>query len=210
MGADERLFSNIHTAGCNRHYIRWHSPSGEETLSSYVQEVKRQLEHFQSPILVGVSLGGIIAMELREVMPVQKTILVSSVKTREEMPAYFHWVRALRMNEWMPPSFMKNSTPFIKPFISGTSDEATFRLFKAMLHDTDENFMGWSIRQVLHWNRISYTPGNLVHIHGTNDFVFPIGNLRSCDYRITGGAHDMILSSPVEISEILTREIAKV
>jgi pimeloyl-ACP methyl ester carboxylesterase len=209
LGADERLFNLIDTGPCRKHFIRWHQPKDSDTFANYVIHIKKQVEHLDRPVLIGVSLGGMVAMELRELMPVRKSILVSSVKSRNDMPGYIDWVRAFHFNEWIPPSVMKFTAPFMKPFLCGPSDEKTYELFKAMLHDADESFIRWSLRQVMQWPRTSFVPGNIIHIHGTDDVVFPIDNIQDCNYRIPGGAHDMILSKPKEISEILSREIAE-
>src|SRR4030095_16402457 len=207
LGADERLFDNIRTVSCNRHFVRWHKPAPQESLQNYVQAIAKQLESLHHPVLVGVSLGGIVAMELRELFPVEKTILISSVKSKQELPSFFARVKAFRLADIFPPALLKHSTPWIRPFISGASDEANYQLFLKMLHATDDAFIRWSIQQVLHWEREAYTPGNVIHMHGTEDYVFPYRNIIHCDYSIQGGAHDMILSKAAEISDILAKEI---
>ena len=207
LGADERLFDNIRTVSCNRHFVRWHKPAPQESLQNYIQAIAKQLESLHRPVLVGVSLGGIVAMELRELFPVEKTILISSVKSKQELPSYFSLVKAFRLADIFPPAFLKHSTPWIRPFISGAYDAAHYELFLKMLHATDDAFIRWSIQQVLHWERDTYTPGNIVHLHGTTDYVFPYSNISQCNYSIEGGAHDMILSRSDEISDILAREL---
>ena len=149
-----------------------------------------------------------MAMELRELIDVRKTIIISSVKTSHEMPGYFAWMRTFRVNEWIPPFAMKHSASLMRPFLCGMSEEKPFELFKAMLQDADEAFLRWSLRQVMHWRRTSYSPGPIVHIHGSADLTFPISNIRDCTYTIPGGTHDMILSKPEEISRILEKEIS--
>src|ERR1044071_2060901 len=97
LGADERLFEFIETGNCKKHFIKWVKPQADESLQSYVQKIKDQVSSCELPVLVGVSLGGIIAMELREIMPVKKTILIASVKNKSEMPGYFNLINKIRL-----------------------------------------------------------------------------------------------------------------
>ncbi|MEO5570171.1 MAG: alpha/beta hydrolase [Bacteroidia bacterium] len=207
LGADERLFDFISINGCSKQFIKWVKPGKNEPLSSYLLKLKDQVMSNKPPVLIGVSLGGIIAMELRELISVEKTIIISSVKTKEEMPHFFNWVRKTRLNEIIPPALIKKSAGLIKPFISDAKNKKALKLFKAMLHDTDNDFIYRSIKFVLEWQRTSYNNENLIHIHGTKDIVFPIRNINNCDYKITGGAHDIIMSRPEEINKILIKEI---
>lgn len=81
------------------------------------------------------------------------------------------------------------------------------QLFNEMFRDADENFIEWAIKMVLGWKRESYDGTNLVHIHGTKDLVFPMRFVKNSDYIIKGGSHDIVMSSPKEISRIIEKEI---
>ncbi|HKR07506.1 MAG TPA: alpha/beta hydrolase [Bacteroidia bacterium] len=207
LGADERIFSFINLKDCNKQFIKWVIPEKNESFQTYLLKIKEQIVIKQPPVIIGVSLGGIIAMELRDLIPVEKTIIISSVKTKKEMPAFFNWIRITGINKIMSPSLLKKSAVLIKPLITDTSNEKAMHLFKTMLHDADNDFIKRAIKFVLQWKRMSYNKENLIHIHGTKDLVFPLKNIRHYDYKITGGAHDMIMSKPEEINKILIKEI---
>lgn len=207
LGADERLFSFIRLPPCTSQFIYWKVPSPTDTFESYIGELKKQIDSKVPPVLIGVSLGGIIAMELRERMPVEKTILISSVKTKSEMPGYFNLIRNLRLNSLIPPSVLKKLAPLVRRFIADPRNPETMKIFKAMIRDSDNQFIHRAIEFVLKWNRQDYVKKNLVHLHGTADFVFPFRNIREPDFRIEGGTHDMVMSKAEEISRILLREL---
>ncbi len=145
-------------------------------------------------------------MELREMIPVEKTIIISSVKTRAEMPAILNLVRLMNLNNIVPLWLTKKiavHTPVItegRPIDSKT-------LFEQMLYDADDVFLRWAMQAALDWKRSTYDKKNLVHIHGTKDLVFPFRNISDCNYTVKGGTHGMIMSKPREISEILKKEI---
>jgi pimeloyl-ACP methyl ester carboxylesterase len=209
LGADERMFNFINLNGCTKQFIKWVKPEKNASFNTYLLKIKEQIKIGEPIILIGVSLGGIVAMELRELIPVEKTIIISSVKTKAEVPFFFKLIRLLRINKIISPTLMKKSALLIKPFIADTSNEKAMQLFKAMLYDTDNEFIKRSIQFVLDWKRSSYHNENLIHIHGTKDLVFPLKNINHCDFKIRGGAHDMIMSKPQEINKILIAEIFK-
>jgi len=208
LGADKRLFEFIRTESSQNHYVHWVKPDAGESLQDYVKKIKEQVASVESPVLVGVSLGGIVAMELREMIPVSKTILISSIKCSEEKPTYFEWVKMIHLNEFIPPSLLKKGAPWIKPFLDSSNKEEAFRLFQEMAFDADEDFINWGIRKVLDWEKADYDKTNIVHIHGTSDMVFPIRHLKHCDYPIAGGSHDIIMARADDVNTILAKEIA--
>src|SRR6187397_3242844 len=156
LGADKRLFEFVRIDNCIPHYIHWIKPGRDEGLRSYVEKIKEQVSSIEQPVLIGVSMGGIVAMELRELMPVSKTILISSIKNMAEKPAYFNWVKKTHLNDLIPPAFLKKSAPFIKPFYSHAGKDDAFKLFMQMAFDADEDFIEWGIRKVLDWDKSAY------------------------------------------------------
>lgn len=206
LGADERLFKFIKLQNCEVQFVKWEKPQKNELWISYLNKIKSRIT-LAEPILIGVSLGGIVAMELREMMPVQKTILVSSIKNKFERPPYFNFIKKIRLNEKISAQQLKKASGIIKPLISDMSNKKALKLFSEMVKDADDDFISWGISQVLNWQKETYNPEKLIHIHGTRDIVFPLHYIKHCNYKIKGGSHDMIMSKPEEINEILNREI---
>lgn len=207
IAADERIFGLLELHDCTKQFIKWNKPEKRQSFSSYLRNVEEQIKTSEPVVLIGQSLGGIMAMELRELIPVEKTILISSVKCKSEMPSSFEWIRRTKLNEMIPVSIIKKSAPIIKPMIEDTSNEDAWNRFKGMLKDSDNDFMKSAFRYALEWDRTEYKNENLVHIHGTNDKVFPLKNILSCDYIIKDGSHDMVMTRAEDISKILNKVI---
>lgn len=206
LGTDERLFRFIDLKDCRKHFVKWVKPAKNETLHSYLLKLKEQIIIDEPPVIVGVSLGGIAAMEFREMIPVEKTIIISSVKIRSEMPAIFNLVHRSRLNTMVPMWLLKKLALF-GPVITGSRSPNSTTLLEEMLRDADDDFFYWGMQAALDWRRKTYDKKDLIHIHGTKDLVFPLRNLTHCDYPIKDGTHGMIMSKPREINEILRREI---
>jgi pimeloyl-ACP methyl ester carboxylesterase len=207
LGADQRLFNFIATNKYNTHFINWDKPKENESMHSYVKRIMESIKFHEPPVLVGVSLGGMLAMELRELIPVKKTILISSVKAKSEMPVYFSLLKKSMLHQIVPVSVIKKSAILLKPFISDPRNKDAMQLFKMMVNESDDDFIKWALQLVMEWERTDCNKDNLIHIHGTKDLVFPLKNIKNCDYIIEGGKHDMIMTNASEINKILEYEI---
>src|SRR5690625_5438983 len=56
----------------------------------YVKRMTKVIKH-ETPILIGVSFGGVIVQEMAKLLPIEKTIIISSVKSRREFPRYMRF-----------------------------------------------------------------------------------------------------------------------
>ena len=54
------------------------------------------------PVLIGLSFGGMISVEIAKQMPIEKIVLVSSVCCRKELPFFMKVVSALNLNRLIP------------------------------------------------------------------------------------------------------------
>ncbi len=207
LGADHRLFRFLDFGHHEASVLRWIPPSPGELFNDYLRRSAASFELNDPVILIGVSLGALAAMELREMMPVKKTILISGIKNKFEMPPYFRWFRKTNIHHKIPPHYFKDAALLLKPLVSDGQNKEGRNLFNEMVRDADERFIIWGIDAALHWNRSSYDRNMLVHIHGSGDFVFPSRYLSHCDYLIEGGTHDLVMSRYAEINRILENEL---
>src|SRR5690625_7569048 len=56
----------------------------------YVKRMAKGIKH-EKTILIGVSFGGVIVQEMAKLLPIEKTIIISSVKSRREFPRYMRF-----------------------------------------------------------------------------------------------------------------------
>src|SRR5687768_45663 len=90
LGADRRIFKHLHVDRVNFNFIDWIPPKHGESMQSYARRLSRQLENTEA-ILLGVSFGGMMAIELSRIFPVSGVVLISSIKTHAELP---FWMRS--------------------------------------------------------------------------------------------------------------------
>ena len=87
LAANPSIFKNIKldTDRFEIHFLEWMIPYEEESISEYALRFCSKIKH-SNAVLVGVSFGGIIAQEMNLVHNFRKIVIISSVKTRQELP----------------------------------------------------------------------------------------------------------------------------
>lgn len=208
MGADERLFNRLQFPdNYTAHYLKWLTPQPDEAYTDYAARMAACISH-ENVTLLGVSFGGMLSLEIARQRPVNKIILVSSIKNTQERPTYLNFVRRSGLLNLLrlPDSILfKRRGLLVKPFLQIESAEEK-ELLADYLNKRSYDYMRWSIRQVVHWKN-DVMPGKVVHIHGGKDRPFPIRFIRP-DYTIPDGGHMMVLNRAAEINEILKKELA--
>ena len=97
LGADCRIYKNIDLQGYDVVYIEWIDPAKTDTLATYAQKLIDKYHIVPGSIVIGNSLGGMLAMEIAKKVDLNKTILISSIKTVGEAPLYFKFFRITRL-----------------------------------------------------------------------------------------------------------------
>ena len=76
LGADERVFKYLDFPGYEPVFIRWLQPTKEEAIEHYSKRLTEQIGTSR-PVLIGLSFGGIIAIEVAKVIDTEKIILIA-------------------------------------------------------------------------------------------------------------------------------------
>ena len=208
LGADERIFKNLNIPETNFHYVRWLQPRVNESLSDYARRLSAQLPD-DSPTILGVSFGGMMAIEIAKLRPVSKIILISSIKTCADIPVWMKTCGTCKLDKLLPKSRagfrkLKVMRP-IQNYFLGAHTEEEKKIANEYRDNVDPVYIRWAIRQVLSWKN-DWVPENLVHLHGGNDHIFPVKKMKP-DYIIPGGGHFMIMDRCTDISDILKKVV---
>ena len=100
------------------HLLEWILPVANESIQSYAKRMA-QLVHHQEVVLVGVSFGGILVQEMAAFLQVKKVIIISSVKSSEELPLRMKFAKATKIYKLIPTRLLKNVN-FLLKFAFGT------------------------------------------------------------------------------------------
>jgi len=203
LGADERVFQNLDLTECDVTFIKWVAPFKDESIVDYAARLLTQITT-QEPILIGLSFGGMMAIEVAKLIPVKKVILISSAKTKKEIPFYFRWAGALRLNKLLPARLLKSANAFTYWYF-GVVDNSERKMLQVILNDTDPMFLKWAIDKIVHWKNVTVSD-NAVHIHGTKDRILPLRYVKA-DHTIPGGGHFMVWNKADEIAALIKKII---
>lgn len=203
LGADERVLQKIDFFGFTTIFIKWVVPQEKETIEDYATRILNQITTTK-PILIGLSFGGIIAVEVAKLIATEKIILISSAKTKNEIPFYYRLVGKFGFHKMLPVRFFKNPN-FITHWFFGSKSIFDKQFLRQTLVDTDSHFLKWAIDKIVRWTNQTQAK-NIFHIHGENDKILPLSSV-NCNVIIKNGGHLMILNKADEISDLLRQQL---
>src|SRR6185312_10315269 len=140
LGADTRIYNNIDLHDHDVICIDWIEPHKTDTLATYAQKLIHQYHITPGSIVIGNSLGGMIAIEISKMIRLDKVILISSIKTVDEAPAYFNFFRALPLYKIIPGKTFTSLGFLFKPLFGKMSDADAW-LFRDMLKNSSPSFL---------------------------------------------------------------------
>jgi len=207
LAASSKIFERIQLPEeeFETHLLEWFLPKPNETLEGYAERMAEEIKH-DDAVLIGVSFGGILVQEIARIKQVRKTIIISSVKCVDEFPLRMKVAKNTKAYKLIPTSMFSN-VEFLLKYGIGVKVKERLELYKMYLSVNDKKYLDWAIEHVLIWAR-KEADENVVHIHGDNDDVFPIKNIKNCIV-VKGGTHAMILFKYKWMNENLPRIITE-
>lgn len=184
------------------HYLKWMKPLDvEEKIDNYALRLSAEITE-ENPVLVGVSFGGIMVQELAKFLNPRKVIIISSVKSPDELPQRFRFAKFTKIYKLFPIKVIENFEDYTKYFLGKTLKKKA-DLYKKYLYVRSKESLKWSIYNIIKWEQIKPIE-NIIHIHGSADSVFPIKNIKNA-IEIKEGTHIMILTKAKKISKIIDK-----
>lgn len=186
------------------HLLEWEIPLENETLQAYAKRIAAKVTH-ESPVLVGVSFGGVLVQEMKAFLQPQKVIIISSVKANTEFPRRFKIAKTTKAYKLIPTQLFENVESLMKFSFGSSIVKQRLVLYQKFLSVRDKRYLDWAIEQIINWDRNVIDP-EIVHIHGDADEVFPPKYLKEF-IPVRGGTHIMILSKYKWLNENLPKII---
>ena len=204
LGADKRMFQNYSFDGFNVIHIDWILPFQNETFQSYAFRISENMND-ENAILIGLSFGGMLSVEISKIKRFKKIFLLSSAKTKSEIPFYYKVLGKLNLLEIIPVSFFK-SVNFLTHFVFGAKTNSEKILLKDIVKNTENSFMKWALHQIINWKNKDFDR-NIVHIQGNRDLILPHYFVKY-NYLIESGTHFMTLNKSKKIEQIILDNLA--
>ena len=188
-------------------FIDWKQPEPGESLEHYVHRMADEIDPSEPFHLAGLSFGGIIAQEINEFLDPEKTILISTIQNRGEMPAYMKFSSRFSAHKAVPVQFFTSDKVLSYSFFRNLYDPRLPKL-NEFFTQKDPVYLKWSINEVINWHPKEVNFKEIYRMHGDKDIVFPVSQVHNADI-IKGGSHIMVLQKPKEVSKLLEQYLLK-
>lgn len=205
LGADQRVFRNIHLPGREIFHLQWIQPEKKEAIGHYAERLCSMIST-PSPIIIGLSFGGMMAVEIAKIIPDTSVILISSIKKKQEMPLWMKGLKFCHADKMLPSkqfssfSILRKFRP-VQNFFLGVETEEEKKIANDYRDTVDPEYMNWTIHQVLFWKN-EFIPPVCYHIHGSKDRIFPVKGV-SPTHIVKDGGHLMVMNKAAAVNKIL-------
>jgi hypothetical protein len=205
LGTTEQLFSNTVIKGAEFIVLDWPLPEKDDTMQSYAKKFLPQIDTSGPFCLMGVSFGGMLCTELSKLILPQKTFLISTCKSRSELPWF------IRLFKYIPVYKYINEKKHRKMAYHGRwivgFGKAYIPEFLGMVDSMKDNYFKYCMHIIVNWNGTEF-PKNAVHIHGTGDRLLLYRCVKA-DHTIKDGSHAMVVFRAEEINKIVEQELGR-
>jgi pimeloyl-ACP methyl ester carboxylesterase len=200
LAADKRVFRHIRLPeGYEEVCMDWIPPQPGESLKGYAWRMSEQINHEEPFVLAGLSFGGMLAVEIAKKILPHRLILIASISHHGQLPSYYRRAWQIGLQHLVTPAMIKNGV-FLKRLLTAESPEDK-AIIKQMARDMDPAFIKWAMEAIVRWETDDTLP-ELIHIHGTADYILPY-KLTSPSISIPKGGHLMIFDRAGEINKVL-------
>lgn len=203
QGADKRLFDSISvdTSLFTLKFIEYGTPEKSMDMKNFAYSLISKMDTLHPYILLGVSMGGMICVELNEHLNPQKTIIISSAKNRKELPFRYRFQKTIPLYKIFPERFLLEGAKIMQPIVE-PDREKNEETFESMLDEKTPTYMKRTIGLIINWERKKNTK-RIYHIHGDKDHTLPLRCIKYPDFVVKNGSHMMTLTHGAEVSQIL-------
>jgi pimeloyl-ACP methyl ester carboxylesterase len=151
----------------------WIEPERGESLASYGARMAGGLAAGETPVLGGVSMGGMLALEMARHIRVRGLVLISTA-TDVSSVSRLRWLE--RLSRALPGAALirlASSRVSVRQ-MAGRLDEATRRVYVTMVRETAPSLLRWGMRAVLSWPGADAEAVPVLRVHGDEDRLFPV------------------------------------
>jgi len=208
LGYDCRIFENLELSDFDTECLNWIEPKPNEKINEYSQRIFNQIDNAdKKTILIGHSLGGIVAQEIASVNRIDLIILISSIKSRREMPRSIRMVKPFYLYKLFTKKSSINTVKFWGKkhgFVTKKEKE----LFKSMVGKQTNRYLQWALRELSLWQEPKIPNSTkIMQIHGTNDKTFPIKLIDNPDVVVENGSHIFVYKQAKKATELISERI---
>jgi pimeloyl-ACP methyl ester carboxylesterase len=160
MGADNWMYSGAWRSLAKAVFVDWPEYRGESTITEMAERVIKQLSIVDGDVVIGSSLGGIVACEIARGRKLNGLVLIGSAMNKDEISSLLALLHPIA--DFAP-------LKFIQAAAGKVPGELT-----EMFRDAQPDFIRAMCRAIFTWRGFESSGTKLLRIHGRNDRVIPL------------------------------------
>jgi len=207
LGADHTVFCKLTLPGYELVHVKWVPTVKGESLKVYAQRLLPQIKD-ENPIVLGLSLGGMLAVEVGQLIETKMVISLSSIVNHSELPFRFKMAGWMRLQAFLPVYYFSKGNRFTH-WIFGAKKTDDREILNQVFVNLEKDFLYWALNAVLNWEN-NGLPENLYRIHGTKDLILPKQRKSNYNQIIEHGSHLMLLHQHAEVSKAILEGLKSV
>jgi pimeloyl-ACP methyl ester carboxylesterase len=169
MGANAQLYAHYQLPG-EIHVLDWPAQGNSTTLADYAKILAENITT-ENNVIVGSSMGGMVATELSHLLHPKATILLSAPCSHQQFPLLLRALKHIGLHGLLRPNQIYRLAKSADLFMG--FENATHRqMFYDMLKSNGPEFLHFSVKAVLEWQHNGEPTGPYVHILGVRDRLF--------------------------------------
>ncbi|KYG84551.1 hypothetical protein AWW67_05425 [Roseivirga seohaensis] len=200
LGADKSVFQFLEIEGVKFHYVDWIEPLNNESLEDYSRRLIGNLKLRTPYSFIGVSFGGMIALEASKITNPINVFLVSSAQSSLEIPIIFRLLERTKLYKIIPDRLFRTPNRFTN-YLFGASRLEEKKILDNIIRNIDVKFLKWAFGAIVNW--VPKENKKAIRIHGTKDRIIPL-RVQNISLRISGGSHLLIVRNANEVSGFIS------
>jgi pimeloyl-ACP methyl ester carboxylesterase len=191
MGADRNMYSGKWHLLPNSVFLNWPQYRGEKSIAEMARRIIHEQQITPGSIVIGSSLGGIVACEIGHQIKLKNLILIGSAKQKDEINSLLAVLH---------PLIDLTPLQFIQRAVSKIPNEIV-----QMFSQSEPEFIRAMCRAIFMWDGLNPDAGKPVRIHGAKDRVIP---LPTGVQHVLNGGHLLAIKNADECIKIVQQVLA--
>ena len=186
MGADSRMYAGAWRTLPDCRFVDWPTYRSEDSIAAMAKRITAEQKVQAGDVLIGSSLGGIVACEMAKLTPVSRLVLIGAAKKKEEISGFLSVIHPLI--DLTPLTFLQR--------LAGKLPSDVARMFS----QGQAEFIRAMCRAIFDWDGLGDRPVSLLRIHGSQDRVIP---LPAGIQHVLDGGHLIVMTHSQECVDII-------
>lgn len=210
LGCDERMVAPHRAIHADIDFVPWVEPLPNESLVAYSRRMAEKIDVSTPFYLAGISLGGMVALEIARIHRPLGLILLSTCRSRAGVPWQQRLIaQAVSASPLWLVHLGKTVVPHMRQLF-GIFDAKDVELFAAMMAAASDSSIAWSLKAVAEWPGADPVDVPTLQVHGERDRILPLRRAGKVNAVIEAAGHAVTVTHNAEVNAVIDAWLAHV